>query len=478
MPIKTTSKKLTSTGIDIGSSTSHMIFSELILEKNPRSRTEKFEIKKRKILHSGEIHLTPFLDKETIDLVELRKLFQLDFKNAGLNLSEIDTGAAIITGETSKKQNAEEIVTTIADESGKFVAATAGPNYEAVLAAYGSGAISKSLGSGKTIMNVDVGGGSSNIAICKNGRVLETAAINVGGRLLAFDENSTITRLEETGKLVGKNVGLSLSIGDIVEEDGKKKIAFALAISLIAAMQGDSHSELAQQLMMTDTLENPVQFDQITFSGGVAEYIYGIEEKSYNDLGILLAEEIQNQLGDLKAKLTQPQYRIRATVIGAGQSSLQVSGSTTFLSDNLRYPIRNLHVIEPYLAKRRNNTSDVKTAVEQALIRHDLVEGNDHFILAFKDAVRPSYSSLIEFSKGVIDALPKTVSKGKPILMCFDTDVGNSVGNVMRREVGISNDILSIDEVALGEGDFIDIGEPIIENVIVPVVVKTLVFDA
>jgi ethanolamine utilization protein EutA len=327
-------------------------------------------------------------------------------------------------------------------------------------------------------MNVDVGGGSSNIAICKNGRVLETAAINVGGRLLAFDENSTITRLEETGKLVGKNVGLSLSIGDIVEEDGKKKIAFALAISLIAAMQGDSHSELAQQLMMTDTLENPVQFDQITFSGGVAEYIYGIEEKSYNDLGILLAEEIQNQLGDLKAKLTQPQYRIRATVIGAGQSSLQVSGSTTFLSDNLRYPIRNLHVIEPYLAKRRNNTSDVKTAVEQALIRHDLVEGNDHFILAFKDAVRPSYSSLIEFSKGVIDALPKTVSKGKPILMCFDTDVGNSVGNVMRREVGISNDILSIDEVALGEGDFIDIGEPIIENVIVPVVVKTLVFDA
>ena len=106
------------------------------------------------------------------------------------------------------------------------------------------------------------------------------------------------------------------------------------------------------------------------------------------------------------------------------------------------------------------------------------MEGNDHIILTFKDAVRPSYSNLIEFSKGIAEALPKTILNGKPILMSFDTDIGNSVGNVMRREVGISNEILSIDEVALSEGDFIDIGEPIIENVVVPVVVKTLVFDA
>ena len=478
MYIKTDRKQLTSIGIDIGSSTSHVIFSELILEKDPKSRTEKFEIIERRILHSGKIHLTPFIDKDTIDLIKLRELLHSDFDNAGLSLSDIDTGAAIITGETSKKQNAEEIVTTIADESGKFVAATAGPNYEAVLAAYGSGAVSKSLESGKTIMNIDVGGGSSNIALCRNGRVIETAAINVGGRLLAFDDNSTITRLEETGKLVGKHVGLDLSIRDIVKEDEKKKIASVLATSLIAAMKGDSHLDLTKQLMMTSPLENPVQYDQITFSGGVAEYIYGVEKRSYNDLGIILAQEIQNQLGELKASVTQPQYRIRATVIGAGQSSLQVSGSTTFLSENLQYPIRNLHVIEPYLTRKRNSATEVKAAVVQALLRHDLIEGNDHFILAFKDAVRPSYQSLTEFSEGVIEALPRTVSKGKPILMCFDTDIGNSVGNVMRREVGVTNEILSIDEVALSEGDFIDIGEPIIENVVVPVVVKTLVFDA
>jgi ethanolamine utilization protein EutA len=476
--IKIDRKQLTSIGIDIGSSTSHVIFSELVLEKDPKSRTEKFEIKKRRILHTGEIHITPFIDKDTIDLVTLRELIHLDFTNAGLTLSDIDTGAAIITGESSNKQNAEEIVTTIADESGKFVAATAGPNYEAVLAAYGSGAVSKSLESGKIIMNVDVGGGSSNIAICRKGQITETAAINVGGRLLTFDNNNTINRLEDTGKKVGKHVGLNLSIGNIIEESEKKKIALALATSLIAAMKGNNNSELTKQLMMTGQLEFPSHIDEITFSGGVAEYIYGVEKKSFNDLGIHLAQEIHYHLGELKSKLKHPQHRIRATVIGAGQSSLQVSGSTTFLSENLQYPIRNLHVIEPYLARKRNTASEVETAVTQALLRHDLVEGNDHFILTFKDAVRPSYPSLTEFSKGVIQALPNTVSSGKPILMSFDTDIGNSVGNVMRREIGISNEILSIDEVALSEGDFIDIGEPIIENVVVPVVVKTLVFNA
>ncbi|GAG79150.1 unnamed protein product [marine sediment metagenome] len=99
-------------------------------------------------------------------------------------------------------------------------------------------------------------------------------------------------------------------------------------------------------------------------------------------------------------------------------------------------------------------------------------------ILSFVDAVRPSYENLMEFSKGVVAALPNTVSMNQPIMMCFDTDIGNSVGNIMRRETGITNEILSIDEISLNEGDFVDIGAPIIEEVVVPVVVKTLVFDS
>jgi ethanolamine utilization protein EutA len=164
-------------------------------------------------------------------------------------------------------------------------------------------------------------------------------------------------------------------------------------------------------------------------------------------------------------------------VIGAGQSSLQVSGSTTFLSSGLEYPLRNLPVITPHVPKGRTDSNAVSKAIRRAFSRFDLQEGVDPVILAFNDSVRPSYESLTEFTKGVVDALPRTVGGERPIMMCFDSDIGNSVGNVMKRETGISNEVLSIDEIELHEGDFVDIGEPIIENVVVPVVVKTLVFD-
>ena len=188
MIVKTKRKELTSVGVDIGSSTSHVVFSQIVLEKNDNSRTEKFEIKERKIIHSGPIHLTPFKDARNIDFEILRNLLLHDYQSAGIAVSDIDTGAVIITGETAKKENAEWIVSALAGEAGKFVAATAGPNFESVLAAYGSGAVTKSADSDETIMNVDIGGGSSNLAVCKEGRVVATTAVNVGGRLIAVDE--------------------------------------------------------------------------------------------------------------------------------------------------------------------------------------------------------------------------------------------------------------------------------------------------
>jgi ethanolamine utilization protein EutA len=165
-------------------------------------------------------------------------------------------------------------------------------------------------------------------------------------------------------------------------------------------------------------------------------------------------------------------------VIGAGNFSLRVSGSTTFLSSGLQYPIRNLPVVTPNVVRGNTSADEVRRAIENAIKRFDIQEGIDPLILSFADAVRPSYERLTEFSKGVVSALPRTIKEGKPIMMCFDSDIGNSVGNIMKRETGISNDILSIDEVQLREGDFVDIGEPIIENVVVPVIVKTLVFDS
>ncbi|MGY5872507.1 MAG: ethanolamine ammonia-lyase reactivating factor EutA [Candidatus Thorarchaeota archaeon] len=478
MILKTQRRVLTSVGVDIGSSTSHVVFSKIVLEKDAKVPSEKFEIVDREILHSGPIHLTPFKDQYNVDFQALKELLLEDYREAGIAVSDIDTGAVIITGETAKKENAEWIVNELAGETGKFVAATAGPNFESVLAAYGSGAVTRSAESGKIICNVDIGGGSSNIAICKDGRVVATAAINIGGRLIATDENNAIVRLEDTGKELAALVGIPLQLGQILDNDSKEKIADTLAEALIESIQGKSTLKTTELLMMTPPLDFKEDVDEITFSGGVAEFIYEIEGSNFNDLGLILAQSISVRALAANLPIGEPDQRIRATVIGAGHFSLQVSGSTTFLSAGLDYPIRNLPVVVPYMPRRKASADKIESAITDALKRFDLQEGEDRMILSFVDAVRPSYENLMEFSKGVVAALPNTVAKNQPIMMCFDTDIGNSVGNIMRRETGISNEILSIDEISLKEGDFVDIGAPIIEDVVVPVVVKTLVFDS
>ena len=326
-------------------------------------------------------------------------------------------------------------------------------------------------------MNVDIGGGSSNIAVCAEGRVVSTAAINVGGRLVATDDRGTIIRLEETGKKLASTLGIKLELGKEISIDARKRIADELAEALIESIQGTINRESTRFLMMTSPLAYDGNLDIITFSGGVAEYFYGIEGKQFNDLGYFLSEAIRKKAEEKHLPIGEPDQRIRATVIGAGHFSLQVSGSTTFLSSGLDYPIRNLPVIVPHVPSRKASAEVIQKATEEAIKRFDLREGIDRMILAFKDAVRPSYENLMEFAKGVVAALPNTIVDNQPIMMCFDTDIGNSVGNIMRRETGISNEILSIDEISLREGDFIDIGAPIIEDVVVPVVVKTLVFD-
>ncbi len=478
MQLKTSRIELTSVGVDIGSSTSHVIFSRIVLEKDLQSRTEKFEITERSIIHSGPVHFTPFKDPKNIDYDALRDLLLDDYKAAGIEVSSIDTGAVIITGETAKKQNAEEIVNDLAGEAGKFVAATAGPNFESVLAAYGSGAVAKSESTGRTIMNVDIGGGSSNVAVCRDGKVISTTAINVGGRLVATDQQGVIVRLEDTCREVAREIGLSIEIGDTINESIKRKLANALAESLVEVLAGPPKSSLAKLLMMTTPLNYIGEIDSITFSGGVAEYYYGTEDEDFHDLGRFIAERVHTLANEKNLPVGEPDHKIRATVIGAGQFNLQVSGSTTFLSSGLEYPLRNLPAVAPYIPRGKTQAEDVAIAIREAIKRFDLIEGTDEMIIAFNDAVRPSYENLAEFSKGVVAALPKTIAFGKPLMMCFDADIGNSVGNVMRRETGIKNEILSIDEISLKDGDFVDIGEPIIEGVVVPVVVKTLVFDS
>jgi len=371
---------LTSVGIDIGSSTSHLIFSRMILRRQGIALSSRFVVVKRDILHESPILLTPYVDKTTIDTQKLDAFIAEAYRQARLTPKDIDTGAVIVTGEAAKKKNAEAIVALFSAQAGKFVCASAGHNLEAILSAFGSGAVEMSYAGGDhyTVMNVDIGGGTSKIAIAQKGAVIDTAALEVGARLVAMDREGKIERLEDTVLKIGEAAKVPLHLGKKLEEREKEAIAEVLCNSLFEALERGPLSPLTQSLMLTPEVAFKDRIDAVIFSGGVSEYVYGHEKRDYGDLGNHLGRRVweRAQKLDGKIEVKPAQVRIRATVIGASQYTVQVSGNTIYLSDPALLPLRNLQVVTPHLPQKEGLLpSDVKTAIERALTRFDIQDG-------------------------------------------------------------------------------------------------------
>ena len=483
MMIQATEKRINSVGIDIGTSTSHLIFSELILKKDPSSRTEKFHVAERIVKYRSKIIFTPLLPTNEIDVEQLFPALLAEYQAAQIDTSDIDSGAVIITGESAKRENAEAIVRRLAKETGNFVASTAGPNFESIISAHGSGATKYSAAHQCKIIHTDIGGGTSNIAVIENGVITATACINVGGRLIAFNGEGEISRLEPAGQMILKECKIDKQIGDIITSQEKEILCRKLTEALKDVIITNNLTELSQQLMMTDNLpaDSFLNNPHMSFSGGVAEYIYQKTEQDYNDLGKELGRQIRELLlNEGKTPIETPE-KIRATVIGAAGFTLNVSGSTTFISKKISkiiLPLKNIPIVKPNVRRELLSVEYVAKQISIALKRLDIKEGKNAFILGFEDPVRSSYDKLTTFTKGIVKALPETISSNIPILMIFEKDIGNSVGNVMKRETEISNEILSLDEITgLHEGQFIDIGQSLFENKVFPVIIKSLVFE-
>jgi ethanolamine utilization protein EutA len=478
-------KRINSVGIDVGTSTSHLVFSELVLKKDPSVKTEKYHVAERHIKYKGKIFFTPLKAKNEIDVERLTQVLLSEYSNAGLVTQDIDTGAVIVTGESARKENAELIVQKLAQETGKFVAGAAGPNFESIISAFGSGAVDYSKNFQSKLIHTDVGGGTSNIAVINKGEIVATGCINVGGRVIAFNDQNKIVRLEPAGQTALQHCNLDLDLGDIITESQKDQVAYALAHALMEVLTNGKRKEISsftESLMMTPFLPSESFKDDFdySFSGGVAEFIYQKSTQDFNDLGLQLGTYIRSLTTNSKRILVEAPEKIRATVIGASEYTLQVSGSTTFMSDRFQssgiLPLRNLPIITPIIKRELLSEEYIANQITIALNRLDIIEGERPIALAFRDPVRTVYDKLKIFAHGIVKALPNTVAKDQPIILVFDTDVGNSVGNVLVRETGIDNRVLSIDEIPLKEGDFIEIGEPIIENRIFPVVIKSLIF--
>src|ERR1700688_2419387 len=189
-----------SVGVDIGSSTSHLVFSRIVLER----LDSRYVVTERETFYQSDILLTPYSAEDAIDADALGAFFEKQYENAMVDPDEIDAGALILTGVAVRRSNARRIGELFARQAGKLVAVSAGDNLETVMAAYGSGAVARSIRDRTTVMNVDVGGGTSKISICSEGRVVDLTAIDVGAGLVCLDAAGGGVRIEGAGRPLGK----------------------------------------------------------------------------------------------------------------------------------------------------------------------------------------------------------------------------------------------------------------------------------
>src|SRR4030081_3030437 len=173
-----------SVGVDIGSSTSHLVSSRIVLER----LDSRYVVTTRETFYESDILLTPYSAEETIDADALGAFIERQYQDAKVDPDEIDTGALILTGVAVRRRNARKIGELFARQAGKLVAVSAGDNLETVMAAYGSGAVARSIRDRAAVMNVDVGGGTSKIAVCRDGAVIAITAVDVGARLVCTGE--------------------------------------------------------------------------------------------------------------------------------------------------------------------------------------------------------------------------------------------------------------------------------------------------
>src|ERR1700733_12870428 len=465
-----------SVGVDIGSSTSHLVFSRIVLER----LDSRYAVTTREIFYQSDILLTPYSAADTINADALGAFIARQYRDAKVEPEEIDTGALILTGVAVRRKNARAIGELFAKQAGRMVAVSAGDSLEAVMAAYGSGAVARSIRVGAPVMNVDVGGGTAKIAVCAGGKVIDVSALDVGARLVVLDGERRIIRLEAAGARFAAALGFDLRPGMTLAEEEARLLAAGMADSLFEAMRGGAPRAGGADLLRLNALNYRGEISDISFSGGVAEYIYGGEAKGYGDIGPQLAAELRARLRAWGLPVARPDARIRATVIGASQYTMQVSGSTIFVAPLETLPLRNVPVIAPPLplGDDKIDPAAVAATIRAALKRLDLHGGDSPVAVFVAWRGSATFQRLDDFCKGIADGLAAVLARGHPIVLAGDGDVGGLIGIHYCEEMKIKNPIVSIDGLELKEFDYIDIGAILDTSGAVPVVIKSLVFPS
>ena len=476
---------LISVGIDVGTTTTQVIFSNITIENmSSGARVPEFKIVGKEIFYKGKIHFTPLRSNTEIDETALKEIIEREYKNAGINPDDIDSGAVIITGETARKENAQNISKVLSGYAGEFVVATAGPDLEGIIAGKGSGAAKLSYENNDIVANFDIGGGTTNIAVFSQGEPIDTTCLDIGGRLLRFDKSGLVEYISPKLADICKEVNINIEKGKKYPDEVIRKICRYMAEILLEVSGARPSSRLLELTLSpkSTALRLDYKIDRVSFTGGVADYIYNNQAETdlykFGDIGILLGYEIKAILNEFASKVIMPEETIMATVVGAGTQTMDISGSTISYSQSATLPLKNIPIIEITEKEERVNEEELEKTIMAKLQWYCLETQKQKVALFLKGERNVSFEKVTSLSKVIAKVWEEFYPHGEEVIVVIENDMAKVLGQSISRKLSNKQrEVVCIDGIKVSSGDYIDIGKPIGNGSVLPVVIKTLVFN-
>ncbi len=469
---------LLTVGIDLGTSITQLVLSELTVENFASAFTvPRISISDKKVIYRSDIIFTPLLNQSEIDAEPIKAFVAEQYRQAGIHKQDIQMGAVIITGETARKSNANNVLRALSGYAGDFVVATAGPDLESIIAGKGAGAQTYSETKRKPVVNLDIGGGTTNLAVFKDGEVIDTACFDIGGRLIKLDQQQKITYIAPKIQEIINKKGLTLHLGDQATEQNLLPIISELVAVLENSIGLGTQSPFYQLLVTNHPLRKGGELPIVTFSGGVADCLNTTSTNlfKYGDIGLLLGKYLRKSLIFSEKEVLESAETIRATVVGAGSHTAEISGSTIAYREQI-LPVKNIPILKLAQEDETLTVTELGQRIQEKLNWHR-IEETPQIALAIRGMSNPTFADIQRYGQGIVEGLASLVAEQIPIIVMVDEDMAKALGHALSAHLPKDYPFICLDSVKVENGDYVDIGLPVAEGAVLPVIVKTLVFN-
>lgn len=476
-----------SVGIDVGTSTTQVVFSKLQMDNaGGYFSVPRVAIVDKEVVYKSEIYMTPLKTDVLIDTEALRDIVAAEFRKAGYRPEDTDSGAVIITGESARKENSDAVLKSLSDFAGDFVVSAAGPDMESLIAGKGSGAWQYSMDHHCRVANLDIGGGTTNVVLFEDGETAARGCLDIGGRLICMDSQGMITKVSPAAAVMAQAAGVSVHVGDRGDEKALSAVTRQMAAALNVYLGVDTDTSaggkadaILRQIKTPGSSDfpRPEKVQAVFFSGGVADLIYheSADTWAYGDIGVLLGRAIRGSRLFTDFQKMEPGETIRATVVGAGTYTTTISGSTITYSGDI-FPLKNIPVIkldeELQEACFAGETEPVIRRIQWVLGQNDA----EHFILAMPGKRNPGYMEMKRAAASIRQIMDRVQPPGEPILLVIESDIAKAMGQMIRQQPDLKRQVVAIDSIHVEDGEYVDMGKPMMNGMVIPVVVKTLIF--